>query len=165
MARSNNYDEEDALVYMLYFEGKMYAWTTSKKMRNAFLDQRDRSKFTQKKEVLDPITMKAFHQKYKEQELIKIPLDSKQGNLEIIGTYAEDTMYSIDADQLVNELNDLIDYFDDDYYLNEGLPSKYSKAVEDLLQVYTHERKPGFDETYVKLDGIAIFFQRFKNIF
>ena len=160
-----DYDEDDVRVHMFYLGGKLYAWTTSKKRKSEFLSQRNRSVFEIRKKWLDPITLKAFRQKYKDQELVQIPLDSKQGDLEIIATYAEDTRYGDYLSQIVNDLEDLIDYFDDDPHLNEELPSKYRKAVETLLQIFTKERKPGFENVYVRTDGVSVFFNLFKNTF
>lgn len=161
----SDYDDSETAVYIFYINEKMYAWTTSKKKRDAFIKQRSKKAFKLKKKELDDITLRAFRSKYKSQELIEIPLDSPDGDLEIIGTYSEDTNFSDYCEKITNDLDLSIYYFDNQCPVTDELPDDYLKAILALSDVITKIIRKGYTSEYVRLDGVSIFFKLHKNTF
>ncbi len=156
------YDEDDTTVYMFYFKNNLYAWTTQKKDKQLFEDQRNIKVFRKKKVTFSPIKFHAFIQKYKEYQIIDIPVSSKGKDFSIYGTYFEDSVLSDSSERLLSEFEQIDLYFGNLFY-NSHLPKKYENAVSMLLEYYNINKKTSTSE--FNIDSLSIFYNLFKETF
>lgn len=156
-------DEEDTVVFIYYLSNKLYAWTTSKKDRDKFESVRNMKLFKRKKKVLEPIEFHAFAAKYKDQQIISIPLEHDGKVYMIYGTYQEDTEVSYKIDEYIDFMNNIELLI---HYMESEIPSKYRKAIRELSKFYTKNKDE--DDKYhlnANFDTLMVFYKIFHNTF
>lgn len=144
----------------------LYAWTENKQFARVFESTRCMENFH--KEVLsfeeDDLTIRTFRQDYSSLMMISIPLYTQlpsgdTTDIEIIGTYEEDSTLSTAIDYLVEQLDEVQRLTK--VFLKGGL-IKHSFAKKIIKYVrYADEEEP----TFVNMDTYRMFFNLFRETF
>lgn len=161
-------DEDDLKVYLIYTCKKvLYAWTTSKKEKNLFIQQRKNSKFIVKKVVMNSMDYRVFMVRNKNKQIVDIPIESGGETYSLIATYEEDQMLEKEVDQLENRFEKVkkhikqIEAFCD-------IPEKYLDAMKimcDYNELVESYFNPGKKDNIFNINSLTLFMDTFKNSF
>lgn len=155
------YDEDDVVVWLYYINHKLYGWTTKKDDRNFFESQRNMNVFKRKKRIMNQVVFRGFMIKYKDQQIIDIPVEYGGKTYLIRGTYAEDSQLYLKCDEICKGLESLSRYFAN-INNNVDIPKKYKQSIDLLLHFSTlNENK----DSVLNINTLSLFYKLFKFTF
>lgn len=162
MSYYRSYEEEDEYkVYIYYIDNRLYAWTIRKEDRDFFESQRNMKVFIRKKKRMEPIVFRGFMVKYKDHQILEIPLESDGCTYLIRGTYAEDTELSLKSDEILKTL-DYLDLYFQKIIKRDILPDKYEKSIRTLLSFQTIAKNK---DREFRINSLSLFYNLFKFTF
>ena len=158
------FSEDDSVkVYLYFYEGKLYAWTSNFSERDNFEKVRSK-KLIRKKKELHETEFRNFMSKYKDQQIISIPVEDHGDYILICGTYDENAKLEKYIDEIEHRLSYLGAWFSvmiDEMNIDEDI----SNAINILLSSTSEVQDNG--DVYFRrhLKTYHMFYEMFKDTF
>ena len=94
------------MVYMYYYNDRLYGWSTNRKLSDSFESQRNMDVIKKLEKKMSIEELNAIKVGYKDNELIEIPLDTSIDSYTmIIGTYLEDQKLNNEYEIFLSEVD------------------------------------------------------------
>lgn len=154
-------------IYLFYLkkEKVLYAHTQSKELADRFKHERNMNLFIMKKEKMESPVAKSFGYKYRNIQLICIPLSEDGSNFDIVGTGKEDELLSESCDEIRKNMEYIRSYFLQQVALND----KYYELITKLTNVVTNQfvNVNGVEvvQYSLSINTFTLFYYLFKNTF
>ena len=95
-------------VYLFYYKKELYAFTVTKRRREAFLQERGKDKITEKIVKMTDSEYSTFSYEMHNKLLVEIPLSDGNRHTSLIGTYEEEEKMSYRHDSMMELSEDCI---------------------------------------------------------
>lgn len=160
-------DEDDVKIYLIYLKKRLYAWSSNKKDKNLFLQQRNDSLFTIKKVVMTSLDYRCFRSQNKDKELVEIPIESNGEIYLLMATYKEDQKF----ESIVGDLENKYEKIKKQIKRLDGgfkIPEKYMdafKMLSDYQELVDSIASPGKKDNIFNVNSLSLFMDTFKNTF
>ena len=147
--------------YLLYLlpRKKLYAFTNNKDELNLFLSQRNSSLFIVRAQKIrdDDDANINFLIKNKLLQLIKIPLESSDGDCYIIGTQREENVLNGVCERLADTFAAFKFHFTENFLFND----EYTELLDNLTTISKNIN----NHPIMQIDSVKLFYSLFKETF
>lgn len=157
---------EEIKVWIFYLKSKpdsIYAYTSVKEYKDKFLQVRNPKCFHVEKVIMDELEFSMFTNQYRRTMLVETPLGCgiKKGEyVNVILTMEEEDACNVLGNQLDHKIDDLYRSL----VLHLNLKSKYTKAIEYLVDTtYDLELSPGNIQRTSRFNMLFAFTTLFKD--
>lgn len=146
-------------IYILYKkeDQMIYAFSLDKKFINEFLQQRNRKCFHLEKKKMQNSIIGAFLSKYREYQLIDIPLFHNEEVISIIGTIHEDNILSDSSERIWMEMEAI-----EKALSQYPFKKKYLNLIKEITNIVNNQDK---EEPIIEIDTFSLFCYLFKDTF
>lgn len=160
-------DEDDVKVYLIYFKKRIYAWSSNKKDKTQFIQQRNDSLFKIKKVNMTSLEYRIFRSQNKDNELVEIPIESNGKIYNLMATYKEDQKFETVVEELEKKYEQMKKHVK---RLDGGfnIPEKYLNALKlfsDYQELVKSVGNPGKNDNVFNVNSLSLFMDTFKNTF
>ena len=157
-------DVEIIKIYCYYYENRLYAWTTDKKLKKQFELERGLEKFTYKKVELIDEYYRVFANKHNSSMIIAIPLyDGNRWILVLSNAYESDILDSSQSQIYDDILTIRSCYKQYRQYYKESVV-KTMNAATQITNHYENKQTNLMDEI-LEINTFALFYYLFKDTF
>ena len=168
MSKKSEIPFDETIKVYLYFsnDGKLYAWTARKDEMMKFEAVRSMEKLHRRSKKLEDLEFRNFMSKYKDQQIISIPVQDGDDTIMICGTYEENAKLESFLEGIENKLIDLETYFtsiSDSYSIDDDILDALGTLLSASDENQHKKKKGDYNKRYVR--SYHIFYELFNDTF